>query len=709
LVGQARAAQPCCDITSIDTRTGVVTAREKASGQTFQFAASPALLRTLRLGQGVYANLRARQVSIDGRSACCNIVNIGPAGNTPPSSFGNSRAPAQIAPAGGNASGAQVAPVRGVRGGTQISPPNDVKAAGSQAIPPEGSRVIGNQVSPPNNAKAGPNQVIPPNDVKAAGSQVIPPEGSRVIGNQVSPPNDAKAGPNQIIPPNGRIVGRDQITPPNNLRAEAPGRGSWSGPGFLPQNVSGAITNISGTSVRAQVDNSSGQIQFIPPSSLAPHLLLGQKVWISPANNNILVLSFPMTLQYAEKVGGGHHMATTVVVSNTGRIDGTTKTWSTEALRGFTGGVSVFLLDDQNNILYGTPMHKYGVNGASMGGSQRTDLWMEPVAQDILAKTRHIKIVQLEKPTGRWDDFIAKAKDVTDLAQAWVGMYSQVAGGGTGGTGGTGTGGTTEPTGTTSVPMALQSDYQKGTPGKIGVKGDAPQLREGKAPDSESGGGTSTQQASMPPCTQHHPGREHRIEAVAKAGDAHMAMSAAGHATRYAIQRFHLENFYLDIDHAQREVYEFLKWKMGNPAAIAAQFIAAGYQHFDRAYSDEAAAALLGTDLPSEQNGAQMTLSSNFTAKLKEEIDKDLGPGASFGGIEEEIILGYGAPEPIAYQIATALAVYKAGQMPRVGFNMPKSWDIDNRLVEAMIAARTTPSTAAQLGTAAPRALRKSK
>src|SRR6266403_5756084 len=193
LTPQASAAAACCKITAIDPHTGVVTARQDASGQTFQFAASPAVLRTLRLGQGVYANLRSRQVSIDGRSACCNIVNIGPAGNTPPSSFGNSRAPAQIAPAGGNPPGAQLAPVRGVRGGTQISPPNDVKAAGSQ---------------------------------------VIPPEGSRVIGNQVSPSNDAKAGLNQIIPPNGRIVGRDQITPPNNLRAEAPGRGSWSGRGF---------------------------------------------------------------------------------------------------------------------------------------------------------------------------------------------------------------------------------------------------------------------------------------------------------------------------------------------------------------------------------------------------------------------------------------------------------------------------------------------
>ncbi len=653
LTPQASAAAACCKITAIDPHTGVVTARQDASGQTFQFAASPAVLRTLKLGQGVYANLRSRQVSIDGRSACCNIVSIGAASNTLPPSLGNSRGPVQIAPVDGYSPGTKIAPVDGVRAGNQIAPVDGLKA----------------------------------------GTQIAPVDGYR-SATKIAPVDGVRAG-NQIAPVDGDRM--DVVRP------------SVSGSGFPKQTASGAITNISGTSVHAQVDNSSSQIQFIPPSSLAPHLLLGQKVWVNPASNNILVLSFPMTLQYAEKVGGGHHMATTVIVSSTGRVDGTTKTWSTEALRGFTGGVSVFLVDDQNNILYGTPMHKYGVNGASMGGSQRTDLWMEPVAQDILAKTRHIKIVQLEKPTGRWDDFIAKAKDVTDLAQAWVGMYSQVAGGGTGGTGGTGSGGTTEPTGTTSVPMALQSDNQKGTPGKIGVKGDAPQLREGKAPDSESGDGTSTQQASMPPCTQHHPGREHRIEAVAKAGDAHMAMSAAGHATLYAIQRFHLENVYLDIDHAQREVYEFLKWKMGNPAAIAAQFIAAGYQHFDRAYSDEAAAALLGTDLPSEQNGAQMTLSSNFTAKLKEEIDKDLGPGASYGGIEEEIILGYGAPEPIAYQIATALAVYKAGQMPRVGFNMPKSWDIDNRLVEAMIAARTTPSTAAQLGTAAPRALRKSK
>jgi hypothetical protein len=99
-------------------------------------------------------------------------------------------------------------------------------------------------------------------------------------------------------------------------------------------------------------------------------------------------------------------------------------------------------------------------------------------------------------------------------------------------------------------------------------------------------------------------------------------MSAAGHATLYAIERFGMGSLNFsqdDIRRAQPEVYEFLKWKLGSPAAIAAQFIAAGYQHFDRSYSDKAAAALLGTDLPSGQNGAQMTLSPWFHSALEAE------------------------------------------------------------------------------------------
>src|SRR5437868_1147206 len=76
-VPPASAAQPCCTIAKIDARTGVVTAQDRSTGNTFQFAASPAVLQTMKVGQGVYANYKTNQVSLDGRNACCNIVKSG--------------------------------------------------------------------------------------------------------------------------------------------------------------------------------------------------------------------------------------------------------------------------------------------------------------------------------------------------------------------------------------------------------------------------------------------------------------------------------------------------------------------------------------------------------------------------------------------------------------------------------------------------------
>ena len=73
---QVQAANPCCSVTGIDARTGVVLAKENATGRAFQFKASNAsLLRELRLGAPVYANFNAKQVSLDGRSACCAIID----------------------------------------------------------------------------------------------------------------------------------------------------------------------------------------------------------------------------------------------------------------------------------------------------------------------------------------------------------------------------------------------------------------------------------------------------------------------------------------------------------------------------------------------------------------------------------------------------------------------------------------------------------
>lgn len=75
LAGAAQAAEPCCTITAIDKQTGVVTAVVKQTGRQFQFEAPNAqTLAGLKVGQGVYANLRSQQVSLDGKKACCRII-----------------------------------------------------------------------------------------------------------------------------------------------------------------------------------------------------------------------------------------------------------------------------------------------------------------------------------------------------------------------------------------------------------------------------------------------------------------------------------------------------------------------------------------------------------------------------------------------------------------------------------------------------------
>src|SRR5438132_6668021 len=76
-VPQARAAQPCCTIAKIDARTGVVTAQDTTTGHTFQFTASPAVLQKMKVGQGVYANYKTNQVSLNNIAPCCEITKSG--------------------------------------------------------------------------------------------------------------------------------------------------------------------------------------------------------------------------------------------------------------------------------------------------------------------------------------------------------------------------------------------------------------------------------------------------------------------------------------------------------------------------------------------------------------------------------------------------------------------------------------------------------
>lgn len=75
----------CCTIFAIDLRSGVASARDNATGRTFKFAATDkkTSFKNLRAGQGVYAHLGSKQVSLDGRLACCRITELSPASTSP--------------------------------------------------------------------------------------------------------------------------------------------------------------------------------------------------------------------------------------------------------------------------------------------------------------------------------------------------------------------------------------------------------------------------------------------------------------------------------------------------------------------------------------------------------------------------------------------------------------------------------------------------
>jgi hypothetical protein len=79
LAGRAQ-VKPCCAITALDARAATATAKENGTSRTFVFKVTDAkLFATIRVGTPVYANFSTKQVSLDGKSVCCQIIRT----NTP--------------------------------------------------------------------------------------------------------------------------------------------------------------------------------------------------------------------------------------------------------------------------------------------------------------------------------------------------------------------------------------------------------------------------------------------------------------------------------------------------------------------------------------------------------------------------------------------------------------------------------------------------
>ncbi len=197
--------------------------------------------------------------------------------------------------------------------------------------------------------------------------------------------------------------------------------------------------------------------------------------------------------------------------------------------------------------------------------------------------------------------------------------------------------------------------------------------------------------AQQPKCSQDHPGKQHRIESVAKRKDTRMTLSVAGHVVKYAIQRFNLAGLVSqgDIDRVisikgetgSGEMYNFLKWKLGGPGAVAGQFVTAGYEHFDKAYSDEAAGMLLGL-ISFAKTEPELVMPAWMQTYLKAQAGQS-------GQAISVYLQGQGVPAPLADAIGSKVSeqLTKAVQRNVAAF-IPKSYDVDNRIVAAALKAR---------------------
>ena len=201
-------------------------------------------------------------------------------------------------------------------------------------------------------------------------------------------------------------------------------------PSFVPF---GKIITINGNTVSAQDNAHTQTIQFAASLSAGSHFVARQPVWVNLSTKQTMVVTFPILGTRRDDLGHSYYMETSITVSDTGRLDAKTKIWTTEALRGFSGGVVVTLKDDHGNILNSPQIRSFGVNGTSMPGapSDRTELWNELVPVETILQTRSFSIVHLRHESGNHlEDFLHKANEVATLAKTVTEAYQNVAGSG---------------------------------------------------------------------------------------------------------------------------------------------------------------------------------------------------------------------------------------------------------------------------------------
>jgi hypothetical protein len=171
-------------------------------------------------------------------------------------------------------------------------------------------------------------------------------------------------------------------------------------------------------------------------------------------------------------------------------------------------------------------------------------------------------------------------------------------------------------------------------------------------------------------------------------GDTKTLHKIVEHTTAYAVEHYKITDLVTkkDVERANDEMYAFLKWKMGSPTAAAAQYTTAGYSHFEKAYGDEATAALLGFELPREKGGHAEFIIPPVLIQLRLVVAKATNQLAA-----KALQDTYGIPAFISVMVLNALAEQEANSLKRLGINLPHDYDFPNGLLQLTIEARRDP------------------
>jgi len=97
-------------------------------------------------------------------------------------------------------------------------------------------------------------------------------------------------------------------------------------------------------------------------------------------------------------LGLGHFVTTHGVVHPSGRIDAQTRTHSVSWFCGYHSGVYLLFGDAAGFTIGSSTMQVFGVDGAWMGRSDRTDYWGEAIDPDVTARTRTLAVVHTGAP-----------------------------------------------------------------------------------------------------------------------------------------------------------------------------------------------------------------------------------------------------------------------------------------------------------------------